>query len=301
MPFVGGFVDGTLDRLGRGARTIVDGKDAKWGNKRIACFQTSDSRREDHADLGRATTWIKWAVPTAEALRQACLAQESRVSQTTPRIPDVHITSISVSNSSFLGPFHLEFNPQYSALIGGRGTGKSTILEYLRWALCDQPPVNLDEVGIPNYEARRKRLIENTLEPLGATVEVRFEVHGVAHSVRRDSQSGSILLKIGTNEMVPCTEDDVRSLLPIQAYSQKQLSDVSVRVDELSRFVTTPIRTELEVIERQLKEREEEIRQAYARVRRRARTPKNDGGTWTSGEVDGGAGERTPQQPHRPV
>ena len=75
MPCVGGYVDGDLEKLGEGNRNIISGKVKEWGNKRIACFQTSDSRREDHQELGRYTTWIKWAVPAAEALRQACLAQ----------------------------------------------------------------------------------------------------------------------------------------------------------------------------------------------------------------------------------
>ena len=237
MPCVGGYVDGKMERLKEGTRSILDGRDKEWGNKRIACFQTSDSRREDHDSLGNSTTWIKWAVPTAEALRQACLAQESRVCQETPSMPPVVIKSISVSNSSFLGPFDLEFNPQYNCLIGGRGTGKSTILEYLRWALCDQPPSDLEESDTPNYEARRRRLIEHTLNPLLATVEIRFEVNGVQHIVRRMSEDGDLLIKIGTDEFTPCSEEEIRRLLPIQAYSQKQLSDVSVRVDELSRFI----------------------------------------------------------------
>ena len=39
-----------------------------------------------------------------------------------------------------MGPIVIELNPQYNAIIGGRGTGKSTILEYLRWGLTDEPP-----------------------------------------------------------------------------------------------------------------------------------------------------------------
>ena len=174
MPCVGGYLDGSIDQLGQGNNNIINGKAREYGNKRIAVFQTSDSRREDHADLGSVSTWVKWATPTAEALRQACLAQESRVSQVNPRLPSVTINSISLSNSKFLGPFDLEFNPQYSALIGGRGTGKSTILEYLRWALCDQPPPGMEEDDTPNYLARRRRLIDHTLKPLKATAEVKF-------------------------------------------------------------------------------------------------------------------------------
>ena len=270
MPWVGGYVDGEIVKLGQGNRNIVDGKTKEWGNKRIAVFQTSDNRFEDHRELGKVSTWIKWAIPTAEALRQACLAQESRVSQETPQLPAVVVVSLSVSNSAFLGPIELELNPQYSALIGGRGTGKSTILEYLRWALCDQPPGAADE-DTPNYQARRVRLIDQTLKPVNATVQVQFELNGVPHVVRRNSQDGSIQIKIGNDAMRPCTEEEVRALLPIQAYSQKQLSDVSVRVEELSRFITAPIRSELSRIDQQASDRAERIRQSYA-TRRRQRS-----------------------------
>lgn len=68
----------------------------------------------------------------------------------------------------FLGPIQIEFNDQYNALIGGRGTGKSTVLEYLRWALCDQLPALAAEDGLPNYQLRRKALIEKTLKAVKA-------------------------------------------------------------------------------------------------------------------------------------
>lgn len=270
MPSVGGYVDGSQEKLGDGNRKIIAGLEKEWGNKRIALFQTSDSRREDHRELSAVSTWIKWATPTAEALRQACLAQESRVSQEAPRLPLAAVAAVSVTNSLFLGPIDLELNPQYNTLIGGRGTGKSTILEYLRWALCDQPPGVSDE-DTPNYQGRRSRLIDQTLKTVGASVQVRYEVNGVPHVVRRESQDGSLLIKIANNDMRPCTEEEVRTLLPIQAYSQKQLSDVSVRVDELSRFIITPVRSELNRMEQQESDRAERIRQSYA-TRRRQRS-----------------------------
>ena len=267
MPCVGGYIDGSFRKLKPGSVSILSGRDKSWGHKRIGCIQTSDNRRADHNDLGAHTSWIKWAKPTAEALRQACLAQESRVSHEAPKFPSVVISSVSVSNSKFLGPIELPFNPQYNVLIGGRGTGKSTILEYLRWALCDQPPMAGDPDS-PNYQSRRSRLIENTLKPLNATVDVGFSVNGVLHTVRRDSEDGSLLIKVGTDEMRPCNEAEVRSLLPIQAYSQKQLSDVSVRTEELARFVTAPIRMELHQLDRRISEKADRIRQTYANRRR---------------------------------
>lgn len=274
MPFVGGYLDGSKDRLKAGSLNILAGKEKAWGHKRIACIQTSDNRKEDHTDLGQHSSWIKWASPTAEALRQACLAQESRISDSEPSLPSVVITSISVQNSAFLGPLELSFNPQYNALIGGRGTGKSTILEYLRWALCDQPPAASDE-DAPDYQARRLRLIEGTLRPFGATVDVAFTVNGVPHQVRRTSKDGSVQIKVGSDEFRGCTESEIRTLLPVQAYSQKQLSNVSVRLDELARFITAPIRAELGKLERQMGEQEEKLRKSFS-TRQRQKTIERD-------------------------
>jgi chromosome segregation protein len=271
MPCVGGCVDGTIAQHGTGNNNIVDGKASEYGNKRIAVFQTSDNRREDHSDLGSHSTWVKWAVPTAEALRQACLAQESRISHALPELPTVTITALSVSNSAFLGPVELEFNAQYSALIGGRGTGKSTILEYLRWGLCDQLPSPAPDDELPNYQVRRKSLIEKTLQTVNATVQVRFIVNGIAHIVRRNSKTDEVQLKVGDGEFAVCKEADVRTLLPIQAYSQKQLSNVSVRLDELSRFVEAPIRAELDDLEKQFERASAEMRQVYATLLRKRR------------------------------
>ena len=268
MPCVGGYLDGSIRKLGQGNLNIINGKAHEYGYKRIAVFQTSDNRHEKHTKLGDVSTWIKWATPTAEALRQACLAQESRVSQEVPRLPAVTINGISLSNSKFLGPFELEFNSQYSALIGGRGTGKSTILEYLRWALCDQPPPGVEDDDIPNYLARRRRLIDQTLKQLKATVDVKFEVNGVPHTVRRESENDELRMKIASDDMRSCSEEEVRRLLPIQAYSQKQLSDVSVRVDELLRFIKAPIRAKLHDIEERLSDKAERIKEMYATVRR---------------------------------
>lgn len=194
MPWLGGYVDGGVAKLGTGNRNILAGKNAEYGSKRIAVFQTSDSRREDHQHLGEHATWVKWAVPTAEALRQACLAQESRIAHIEPSLPQRYIEGLSVTNSSFLGPVEIELSAQYNALIGGRGTGKSSILEYLRWGLCDQTPTAADD-DAPRYEQRRQHLVEATLKPVRAKVEVRCRLNGVAHVVRRDSESGLIQLK----------------------------------------------------------------------------------------------------------
>ena len=268
MPCVGGYLDGSIAKCNEGDLNILNGQVPHYGNKRIALFQTSDSRSEDHSKLGEYSTWVKWSVPTAEALRQACLAQESRISQLEPQLPSVIIKSMHVSNSEFMGPLDLAINPQYTALIGSRGTGKSTILEYLRWALCDEHQ-HEEIVDGQSLATRQRNLVENTLTKYDASVEVRFEVNGVPHMVRRKSKTGEVFLKIDQDELEQCAPGDIQTLLPIEAYSQKQLSRVGVRVDELDRFVRLGVKTELDSISSQARSIVSRIRQVYSGVRRK--------------------------------
>lgn len=264
MPCVGGYLNNAISSLGSGNIDIVNGKNRDYGFKSIALIQTSDNRKSTHEDLGRYTTWIKWAEPTAEALRQACLAKNSRISQDLPVLPPVFITSLDVSNSKFLGRIYIEFNRQYNAIIGGRGTGKSTILEYLRWCLCDQcPDFSKEENELPNYQERRKNLIEKTLLPFDGTVQVTFIKNGIVHIVRRKAKTGELFIKIGSGEFEVCSEENIRNLLPIQAYSQKQLSSVGVSSTELKRLVYSPIRQQLFEFETKFENLKSNIRTCY--------------------------------------
>lgn len=274
MPCVGGYLDGAVSQLGEGNKRILAGKDSNYGPKSLGLFQTSDNRHRDHSLLGVHSTWIKWAIPTSEALRQACLAKESRISQKEPTLPSIYITSVDVSNSKFMGRIYLELNRQYNALIGGRGTGKSTVLEYLRWGLCDQLSDFITPNDLPDFQMRRKNLIEKTLIPFDATVQIAFVKNNVPHILRRKAQSSELLLKIGDSEFEPCKESDVRNILPIHAYSQKQLSTVGISIDELKRLIYSPIRQLLSEFDSKFKDLSSEIRNSHESRQRKIQINK---------------------------
>lgn len=268
MPCVGGYVDKALP-TDTGWINKTNGGDVNYGNKSIGVISTSDNRFESGQEFGNHYTWIKWSEPSAEALRQACLAKQSRISQTTPILPQISITRFEVTNSKFLGSFSLEFNQQYNALIGGRGTGKSTILEYLRWGICDQTVHASSPDELSEIEKRRKILIENTLVPFSGEVRVTFSLNGVTHIVKRSSANNEILLKIGDANFLNVSEEDVRRILPIQAYSQKQLSSVGVTTEELKRFIQSPIQAEIVNLNFQLDDNSNRSRTTYLNLLRK--------------------------------
>ena len=88
--------------------------------------------------IGSRFTWLKMEAPDVEGIRLALLDPESRLRRMAdgppgrnyPRIERLHVAS-----TDFFEDIEVFFNPCLTTLIGGRGTGKSTAIEYLRYAL----------------------------------------------------------------------------------------------------------------------------------------------------------------------
>jgi len=263
MPCVGGYIECPYGQLNRRSIFLFDGMLRGWSTKPIGIFQTSDFRGEAATYDGSRSTWVKMAEFTAEAIRQACLAKESRISQEEPKLPTRHIQRIQVSNSTFMGQLDIELNPEMNAIIGGRGTGKSTILEYLRWAMQDQPAVMGGEGGTYGAE-----LIKDTLQNIGGRVTVHWIVDGVPHVVDWNSTTKEIKLRVAGKGEQTVTAESIKNILPIRSYSQKQLSTVSIRTTEIQKFVEQPIQEELNRIGEAIQSKRIEILERYTKVLR---------------------------------
>jgi DNA repair ATPase RecN len=77
---------------------------------------------------------------SVEALRQAFLDPESRIRLNSDPQPEPHAEFLAVTwEGGFLGDTSVYFNDSLNVLVGGRGTGKSTMIESLRYALGLEP------------------------------------------------------------------------------------------------------------------------------------------------------------------
>ncbi|MCL2875913.1 MAG: AAA family ATPase [Betaproteobacteria bacterium] len=93
---------------------------------------------------GSAYTWVKMASPTLEGLRLALLdgnevsIRRSDEGNFDPfKIPEHVITAIEIENARYMGngqPARVNCSPFFNAIVGGRGTGKSTVVHGLRLA-----------------------------------------------------------------------------------------------------------------------------------------------------------------------
>lgn len=100
-------------------------------------------------------------------------------------------------------------------------------------------------------------------------MRITASINGIEHIVKRNSVTKEIQLKIGHDDFEKATEEEIRRLIPIQAYSQKQLSSVGVRTDELKRFIQQPISNELNNIAFNLREVSKNLKNAYGNLVRK--------------------------------
>ena len=99
---------------------------------------------QDAAIPGSRYTWVKIAKPTLEGLRLALLdgngvsIRRSDEDAFDPFKTPAHvITSIEIDKARYMGngqTARLECSPYFNAIVGGRGTGKSTVVHALRLA-----------------------------------------------------------------------------------------------------------------------------------------------------------------------
>ncbi|MDE0556190.1 MAG: AAA family ATPase, partial [Candidatus Poribacteria bacterium] len=105
----------------------------------VAAVNARDVVKPEDLTDHSATCWIKMSEATIEGLRQAFLDPESRI-RLNPKEgelePEEHAELVSLAwEGGLLAGVDIHLNPNLNVLVGGRGAGKSTVIESLRYVL----------------------------------------------------------------------------------------------------------------------------------------------------------------------
>ena len=105
----------------------------------VAAINAHDITEPDDLDQPSTTCFIKMSTVSIEGLRQAFLDPDSRI-RLSPRAGDLETEEHAVLrhlswDSGFLDGVRMPLNPNLNVLVGGRGAGKSTVIESLRYVL----------------------------------------------------------------------------------------------------------------------------------------------------------------------
>ena len=256
-------IPGAVSDLPQEFRQIVLNIDPNWRRERpVAVINARDVAKPEDLEDPSATCWIKMTRPGFDAFKVAFLDAESRVrlNSEQPADPPGAIHSIRVSGG-YLDGLHAVLSGHLDTVVGGRGTGKSTLIECLRFALDI----------LPKGAQARKQHLEIIKENLGkelgrVTVELAsFAQHGKRYVVTR---------RYGEAPTVRDAQGQVSTLLPrdllpeIDIYGQNEIyelaQDESSRLRLLERFLPQDheARALLEQVQRRLRENGEQLTKA---------------------------------------
>jgi energy-coupling factor transporter ATP-binding protein EcfA2 len=165
----------------------------QYARRNIACVEGSDNAHEglDGIGKGQRITYLKIGDFSFEALQYTLTDYKNRLCpKDKPKIHNSHIKSISFQGSLFNGK-QLPFSPELNSLIGIRGSGKSSILEILRYAL-DIP------FGSQAVDKEYKNdLIKHVLRSGGKVVVEIVNRHNEVYTVERIYGQGEDIYKNG--------------------------------------------------------------------------------------------------------
>ena len=212
---------------------LYNEKDLRW-TEVLGSDSHHTSGDEGQRYPGSHFTWVKMESPSIEGLRLALLDGQLSVqrSDQVNNDPNKHANSviekIEISNSRYIGRakiFEQTLNPWLNAVIGGRGTGKSTLVEFLRIGLRreDEIPEDLklefekycrvypdrEDDGLLTKDAEIKVIYWKN----GSRFRIQWDINGNLESIEQEGSNGEWL----------STEGDIRQRFPVRVYSQKQI------------------------------------------------------------------------------
>ncbi|MBF0126765.1 MAG: AAA family ATPase [Magnetococcales bacterium] len=197
----------------------------------------------NHNPPGSRYTWVKMARPTIDGLRLALLdgnevsiRRSDGVGFDPFRVPAHIITAIEIEKACYMGngqPTRLECSPLFNAVVGGRGTGKSTVIHALR--LATRRNRELEALGKGNEP--NQRFLEfckqaNGRDDTGALrsstvmrVEWRHEGESLLRLLWRADGQLPVVEEYHNGQWLPSPSQNVNAdRFPIRIFSQGQIA-----------------------------------------------------------------------------
>lgn len=231
------------DQVESGNGRIIRGEEPIYERDRLPAYiLTSDARTIQ--EIGTSPTWIKMDSVSVEGLRQAFLDPGSRISYEDPAQRRTGGRLLAAAwDGGFLGNVSFALNPELNCLIGGKGAGKSTVVETIRFAF------GLD-YRTPEVEAAGGVLLDAAFTS-GSKVSLLVETEEPApkrYLIERTAPHAPVVRDPLTGEAHP--ELEPIALVRPCVYGQKEIygiaQDAHARLEMLDGFAEDELRGPLE-------------------------------------------------------
>ena len=172
-------------------------------------------------------TWIKMEKPSIDGLQLALIDGDGSVNRDMDddpnRPPEYCIEELNICKAKYIGhskPLNCRFNQSLNTIIGGRGSGKSTLMEFMRFALERDG----DIPGPLKQESRQyfnvggdSLLIEKS------KISLTYLRRGVRYRLNWSAEADCLSLEEEKDDAWSSCPGEIKSLFPVRIYSQKQI------------------------------------------------------------------------------
>ena len=210
-------------------------------NKAVLITGSDNPSNRDEAQhsiegFGKMFTWIKLSTLSFEGLRQVFIDPEHRCinwlslqkigvqfdpNETTYN----YISGIAFEGISHMTKMNMRFSPNLNCIVGGRGTGKSTIVDAINYGVCNE------------HDLSKCRLLEKTLTK-DAKISTYFNFGSNKPYVIKASRKGK--------QIVTDVEDNNGSVenppeFKIDFYGQKEIFNLIDEDDNIANQTMSPL------------------------------------------------------------
>ena len=259
-------IPGDIADLPQDVRPIVENRNPDYRrvhpageNLAVAVVNAGDITEPADLDRASATCWIKMSEVSVEGLRQAFLDPGSRIrlnDREDDSEPDEHGELVALGwEGGFLDGVAVRLNSNLNVLVGGRGAGKSTVIESLRYVLGLNP---IGEEAQRTHQGIVRQVLRN-----GTKVSL------LVRRRRPTTREYRIDRTVPNPPVVRDESGQISNLLPaeilprVEVYGQHEVSELTRSSEKLTRLLDRFVEHD-----QALARRKESIRQDLEKTRR---------------------------------
>lgn len=193
--------------------------------RKLALVEGSDNAEAGMDGIGVSngnvrTCYLKLGAFTFEAVKFALIQHEERVQETLSKVQDLYISSIEIERADG-DPLTLPLSPDLNTLIGVRGSGKSSLLETVRFGLgleANETPKDYKSEIVRRFLGAGNRLLLRLADADGNNkYSIRREWGGRPYVLNAAGETQEGLLPV--------------KLLPTAYYGQKDIEELGKNFD----------------------------------------------------------------------
>ncbi|QWH64106.1 hypothetical protein EXW39_28915 (plasmid) [Bacillus mycoides] len=217
-------------------KNIINNKEPEYKrNNMIAYINAKDVSKPDELGLPESSCLVKMSNVNFDCFKQAFRDPDSRVKLVTELAEQHHsvIEKIQIFGG-YLDGLNVEFSPHLNSFIGGRGTGKSTLLELIRYAVELEPKSESTQKTV-------RSLMDSNLGDDKGRIEVIVasnKEHGKKYKILKRYDEPAIIKDLDDN----ISNLKISDILPaVEIYGQNEIieiiEDETLKLQILDRFL----------------------------------------------------------------